>query len=107
VTLPSALSEEFDDLRHFLLGMTDRMDADPDLGLETVRDMLEGEHALTAEPTGVTYAEVVAGAGVKEVSRCGRPHPTCRYIHPSLHPFRSVRHCSDEIAKDRHRRFLA
>jgi len=62
VTLPSALSKESDDLRHFLLGMTDRMAADPDMDLETVRDMLEGEHALAAEPTGVTYAEVVAGA---------------------------------------------
>jgi hypothetical protein len=62
VTLPSALSKESDDSQHFLLGMTYRMAADPDMDQETVRDVLEGEHALAAEPTGVTYAEVVGGA---------------------------------------------
>jgi monoterpene epsilon-lactone hydrolase len=39
----------------------ERMAARPDMDLETLRDMFEEWHLLTAEPEGVCYAEVDAG----------------------------------------------
>ena len=38
-----------------------RMGAQPDMDLSTLRDLFEEWHVATAEPTGVTYAEVDAG----------------------------------------------
>jgi acetyl esterase/lipase len=38
-----------------------RMAAAPDMDLDTLRDMLDGLQALTAEPADVTYADVDAG----------------------------------------------
>ena len=39
----------------------ERMAASPDMDLPTMRDLFDEWHLLTAEPTGVTYAEVDAG----------------------------------------------
>jgi hypothetical protein len=61
MTLPTAPSKESDTLRNFFLRMTDRIAADPNMDLETMRDMLEREQALAVEPTGITHEEVVAG----------------------------------------------
>jgi epsilon-lactone hydrolase len=38
-----------------------RMAANPEMDLDTMRDLFEEWHQLTAEPTGVTYEEVDAG----------------------------------------------
>src|SRR5919108_1082278 len=37
------------------------MAANPAMDLESMRDLNEGMHTLSAEPEGVTYAETVAG----------------------------------------------
>ena len=39
----------------------ERMTANPEMDVPTLRDMFEEWHLLTAEPEGVTYAEVDAG----------------------------------------------
>jgi epsilon-lactone hydrolase len=55
---PSAESEA---MRNVFSTMTMRTAANPEMDLESMRDMLESMYALTAEPAGVTYEEVVAG----------------------------------------------
>ncbi|HEY2206279.1 MAG TPA: alpha/beta hydrolase [Pseudonocardia sp.] len=54
-------STESDALRDHFRSMTERMAAQPDMDLTTLRSMLEELHVRAAEPTGVTYEEVIAG----------------------------------------------
>jgi epsilon-lactone hydrolase len=53
-------SNESRDFAKFCAAMRARL-SDPDLDLETVRDILETAHTATKEPEGVTYEEVDAG----------------------------------------------
>ena len=48
-------------MRNVFSRMAARTAANPGMGLESMRDMLESMYALTAEPAGVTYEEIVAG----------------------------------------------
>jgi acetyl esterase/lipase len=54
-------SQESDALRAHFQFMTDRLIADPEMDLATLRGMLEELGERAAEPTGVTYQEVDAG----------------------------------------------
>lgn len=54
-------STESDALRAHFQSMTDRMAADPDMDLVTLRSMLEELAARAGEPEGVSYAEADAG----------------------------------------------
>jgi epsilon-lactone hydrolase len=54
-------SSESDALRTHFQSMTDRMAANPEMDLTTLRSMLEELGARAAEPTDVTYEEVDAG----------------------------------------------
>jgi acetyl esterase/lipase len=51
-------STQSDALRALYQSMSDRMAANPDMDLVTMRSMLEEVAALTSEPENVTYAEV-------------------------------------------------
>lgn len=64
-------SKESDALRAHFQSMTDRMVANPEMDLVTLRATLEELHERSAEPTGVTYEEVDAG---------GRPALWCNPI---------------------------
>ena len=57
-TPPSAESSA---MRNVFSRMATRTAANPEMDLESMRDMLESMYALTAEPAGVTYEEVMAG----------------------------------------------
>lgn len=54
-------SRESQHLRTIFSEWTERMAADPEMDLTSVREMFETGHLATAEPEGVTYAEVDAG----------------------------------------------
>ncbi|MEV5302717.1 alpha/beta hydrolase [Amycolatopsis methanolica] len=54
-------SVESDALRVHFNSFTERLAANPDADLATIRAMLEELHARSAEPTDVTYAEVNVG----------------------------------------------
>lgn len=66
--MPSTESEA---LRDHFQSMSDRMAANPEMDLTTLRSMLEELSARAAEPTNVTYEEVDAG---------GRPAMWCNPI---------------------------
>lgn len=51
---PNALKDHYERI-------AGRMAADPEMGLDTLRDMLEELHVRAAEPTDVTYEDVDAG----------------------------------------------
>jgi acetyl esterase/lipase len=51
-------SKESDALRAHFQSMTDRMAANPEMDLVTLRGTLEELHERAAEPTGVTYEEI-------------------------------------------------
>lgn len=51
-------STQSDALRAHFQSMTDRMAADPEMGVDTLRSMLEEVSARAREPEDVTYAEV-------------------------------------------------
>lgn len=56
------LSPEADRLRALYQDWTDRMTANPEMGLASMRDLFEEWHQPTAEPEGVTYKnETIAG----------------------------------------------
>lgn len=64
-------SKESDALRAHFQSMTDRMAANPQMDLVTLRATLEELHERAAEPTGVTYEEIDAG---------GRPALWCNPV---------------------------
>jgi len=61
-------STEAESLRTHFQSMADRLAANPEMDLPTLRAMLEELALQAAEPTDVTYEEVEAG---------GRPAPWC------------------------------
>jgi acetyl esterase/lipase len=64
-------SKESDALRAHFQSMSDRMAANPQMDLVTLRATLEELHERAAEPTGVTYEEIDAG---------GRPALWCNPV---------------------------
>ncbi len=54
-------SKESDALREHFQYVTDQLAADPEMGLPTMRGLLEEFSVRSKEPTGVTYEEVDAG----------------------------------------------
>jgi acetyl esterase/lipase len=54
-------SPQAEQLKTLYSGWAERMAAQPDMDLPTLRDMFESWHSATAEPEGVSYAEVDAG----------------------------------------------
>lgn len=54
-------SPQAESLKTLYRSWADRMAANPEMDLDTLRDLFEGWHLPTAEPEGVTYAEVDAG----------------------------------------------
>ncbi|MET1072916.1 MAG: alpha/beta hydrolase [Umezawaea sp.] len=66
--MPSTRSDALHDL---LTSMTERTAANPEMGLPELRGILEELSTLAAEPTGVTYEDVVAG---------GRPALWCNPV---------------------------
>ena len=80
-------STQSDALRDHFQSMSDRMAANPEMELRTLRSMLEELADRAAEPTHVTYEEVDAGGPrtlVQPARRRRRPG------HP-VHPRRRVR----------------
>lgn len=67
-------STESDALRAHFQSMTDRMAANPDMDLVTLRSMLEELSARASEPEGVAYAEADAGGSVPS-GACPRGPP--------------------------------
>ena len=53
-------SEQSAYLRTLYQSFSDRLAAEPEMGLAALRDLFEGWHLATVEPEGVTYAEVDA-----------------------------------------------
>lgn len=53
-------SKQAESIKSLYRGWVVRMNADPEMDLDTMRDMFEEWHLLTAEPPGVTYEEVDA-----------------------------------------------
>lgn len=54
-------SQQAEYLKTLYRGWADRMAANPEMDLDSLRDLFEEWHLPTAEPEGVTYAEVDAG----------------------------------------------
>ena len=54
-------SEQSTYLRTLYQGFSDRLAAEPEMGLPALRDLFEGWHLATLEPEGVSYSEVDAG----------------------------------------------
>lgn len=54
-------SQESAALRMKYQSLVERSDADPDMGIATMRSLFEELHEVAVEPEGVTYAEVDAG----------------------------------------------
>src|SRR5688572_19085323 len=59
-------TKESDSLRALYASWAERLHANPQMDLATMRDIFEEWHLVTAEPEGVSYAEVEA-AGVPSV----------------------------------------
>jgi acetyl esterase/lipase len=53
-------TKESDALRALYAGWAERLHANPEMGLDAMRDIFEAWHLPTAEPEGVTYAQVSA-----------------------------------------------
>jgi len=54
-------SKESEGLRNLYLELSGRLAANPEMDLETTRDVFERFHRAAAEPEGVTYTEELAG----------------------------------------------
>jgi acetyl esterase/lipase len=54
-------SKESEGLRNLYLELTERLAANPQMDIETLRDVFERFHRAAAEPEGVAYAEADAG----------------------------------------------
>ena len=84
-------SDESRELAQFCADVRQRL-SNPDIGLDTIRDIVETGHTAAKEPEGVTYSEVDAG-GVEAlwcVPSDSAPHTVLLHIHMGGSVFSSM-----------------